>query len=228
MSFLHQKLYKQPTSSSEKLQLLKRLWSGDGTLAGESYGSLELDEIACLAYYQTQCSAATHDEEHLSAKTHDDIMKIVDWISHGLSKRQIIARLESNMSSTYQEHVTDHEINLHNSIDLAARLASMIEMGAGCCGNSRSKPVIWMEGSLKDFIKSQFQVFEEPTQIRHDVKLDKIFNGRNLERIAGLRIIWTSNLIVGSRRCMAHRMCRRCLSWSVVIWLGVGCKSTSS
>jgi hypothetical protein len=33
------------------------------------------------------------------------------------------------------------------------------------------------------------------TMMRENVKLEKIFNARNLERIAGIEIRWTSNLV---------------------------------
>ena len=54
------------------------------------------------------------------------------------------------------------------------------------------KELEWKHGSLREFLTSQF--CRDGTLKREHVKLEKLFVAVNLERIAGLRIHWTSNL----------------------------------
>ena len=77
-------------------------------------------------------------------------------------------------------------------IDLALRLWLMIPIG---CFRQISVPgseLEWRQGSLYDGIAAQFA---KSSLVKESVSLGKVFNARNLDRIGGLRIIWTNNLI---------------------------------
>lgn len=52
-------------------------------------------------------------------------------------------------------------------------------------------PRVWNNGSLRDFVKSTFPTIKE---LPDDLKLERMFTARNLERVAGIQVIWTSNL----------------------------------
>ncbi|KAK2616510.1 hypothetical protein QQS21_000553 [Conoideocrella luteorostrata] len=68
----------------------------------------------------------------------------------------------------------------------------MIEFGNLPYAYSGFRPIEWTEGSLGDFIRERF---EHKPELQHDnIKLEKIFNGRNLGKIAGIEILWTTNL----------------------------------
>jgi hypothetical protein len=49
----------------------------------------------------------------------------------------------------------------------------------------------WTSGSLRDFIKSTFPCTSE---LSDHVKLERLFTARNIERVADIQVIWTSNL----------------------------------
>ena len=53
--------------------------------------------------------------------------------------------------------------------------------------------LIWDEGNLKDFLSAYFN---DP-QVLSDsnIKFEKTFNAYNLERITGIKVKWTDNLI---------------------------------
>ena len=48
----------------------------------------------------------------------------------------------------------------------------------------------WETGSIKDLVNTHMV---PQTSMKEQVKLEKIFNARNLERIAGVEIRWTTN-----------------------------------
>ncbi|KAE9365104.1 hypothetical protein N431DRAFT_496266 [Stipitochalara longipes BDJ] len=49
----------------------------------------------------------------------------------------------------------------------------------------------WTHGSLKDFINSTFPSTKE---LSDNVKLERLFTARNIEWVADIQVIWTSNL----------------------------------
>jgi hypothetical protein len=49
----------------------------------------------------------------------------------------------------------------------------------------------WKAGNIKALVESHFT---PQTSMKESVKLEKIFNARNLEHIAGLEIRWINNL----------------------------------
>ncbi|KAF4629445.1 hypothetical protein G7Y89_g8703 [Cudoniella acicularis] len=50
---------------------------------------------------------------------------------------------------------------------------------------------VWNHGSLREFILS---IFSQTKELPNEVKLEKLFNARNLQRFASIQIIWTNNL----------------------------------
>ena len=81
---------------------------------------------------------------------------------------------------------------LDNSIDLAVRLWLMIPIGGFSHAVVPGQTVLpWTVGSISDVLTKNF---DENPLLDTPVKLGKVFNAMNIERIAGIRIIWTDNL----------------------------------
>ena len=78
------------------------------------------------------------------------------------------------------------------SIDLAARLLLMMQFGNLPWAFSGRKELIWTRNSLEEFLHDHF--FIQPVLGHDKIKLEKTFNARNLQRIAGIEIEWTNNL----------------------------------
>ena len=78
------------------------------------------------------------------------------------------------------------------SINLAARLLLMIEFGNLSYAFSGGKQLVWNHGTLKEFVQEYFCA--SPTLGHDRIKLEKMFNARNLGRVAGIEIKWTNNL----------------------------------
>lgn len=178
-----------PTSPEDKSIFLARLLNfGDEFRTHEA----EYDEAAYLAYYGQQCSSAEHDERHILASDPDDICEIAKQILQGSPREDIVDQLSLKHPDMVGEIGHDRTLQLNNSVDLAARLVSMVNVGVPCCTARRGRQELrWTQGSLKEFLRAHFN---QPIEQGSKVKLGTSFNGRNLERLGGIRIDWTSKL----------------------------------
>jgi hypothetical protein len=186
MASLDDLIHRTPSSPATTRELLTQLWSRD---ASSKLGDQELDLEAYLVYHRKQCSHALHDGgRHISARTHRDILEIAEVLEEGLSRETIRERLSSKLAAP--KAANENEL-LDSSIDLAARLVSMTDIGVLQYGFSGRRELEWNRGPLKDFVHGYFNV---PVVLGQDVKLEKMFNAHNLGRIAGINIVWTDNL----------------------------------
>jgi hypothetical protein len=148
----------------------------------------EVNYESYFSYYIEQCKIARHDGgRHLSAKSHQDIIEIAAKIRSQVNRQDIESWL---WSLPVPETKTQEQIN--GSIDLTVRLLSMINVGELHYGFSGQERLLWSRSSLEHCIRAYF---EEPQVLdKEHVKLEKIFNARNLGRIAGIEIQFTNNL----------------------------------
>lgn len=87
----------------------------------------------------------------------------------------------------------DSDELLEDGLDLAARVWLMLFVGEyrQIIGPAQ-RQIVWNENdSLRGLLEREFSNHAEASD---NVKLERLFTARNMERIAGLEIIWTSNL----------------------------------
>jgi len=144
-----------------------------------------------FCYYKKLVESST---AYSITKTHRDIANIV-----GLLKR--LDATQNSTKAALRKRLPDGELEdseeiLENSVSLAVRLLLMVSTG-GFLTTGRSITVSgetklnWKDGTIKDLLDTQMGA---EAFMREDIKLEKIFNARNLERIAGIEVRWTSNL----------------------------------
>lgn len=162
----------------------------------EGFWNTPNDQITDLdsyfKYYGNQCNImALHDGGHFtSVKTHNDILRIAQLLKEPVRRERVSCRFLDRKSPTVPDREQDGR-----SIDLAARLLLMVELGRFDHAVPLISPPIgcqWSEGTIKDHIASCFP--EKPVLGHEGVKLGTIFNAPNIERIAGIEIVWTDNL----------------------------------
>ena len=148
-----------------------------------------------LRYYEEQCRNALHFQELKSLiETHADIFDIVERLKDPTATREgIKGYLRSRLPNS---NSADAEDILCETTDLAVRAWLMVDVGQLQHGFvPGQKPLLWEEGSLKDLLQTNFGPSGcAPNLIMNNIKLDRLFTARNLERIAGLQIVWTDNL----------------------------------
>ncbi|ORY17108.1 hypothetical protein BCR34DRAFT_622064 [Clohesyomyces aquaticus] len=148
------------------------------------------DLRAYWSFYSKECENALHDGgRHTTVRTHRDILDIVKLLKNDTPRGEIRQSLRSKLSKTHQN---EDEL-LGSSIDLAARLLLMIDFGNLQYGFSGRRQLCWDQGCLRDNLESYFCT---PPALGHErVKLERVFNARNLGRIAGVEIVPTNNLV---------------------------------
>lgn len=178
-----------PLSSQAKCAIVSQLFGGVG-VGTANMQSDGLDHEMYFMYYTEQCNQALHDGgRHVSARTHRDIVKTSEKFKNGVSREDIIQVLTATLPTHRQ--ASDMEKLANETVNLAARLVLMMEFGELKYGFTGRQQLVWTSGSLSDFLTRSFQPSSRPKE----VNLEKIFNAQNLDRIAGIEIEWTSNMM---------------------------------
>ena len=144
----------------------------------------QLDQPANLdAYFrdwfEEQCDAATGQ---VSVQTHREILCIISFLQANLSRAEIEDKLYVQCG---EEHL------VAASIDLAARIWLTLSIGTLPNSLSPGTSVAWNDGRLSSTIHSLWSL----PQLSDSIKLPKSFNAANIEKIVGIKIEWTSNLV---------------------------------
>ncbi|KAF4947997.1 hypothetical protein FGADI_9992 [Fusarium gaditjirri] len=149
---------------------------------------VESDLKFYFKYYIKQCELiALHEGgSHTPLVTHADIMAIVQLLTSSRTREEIHQHLLLSC------RLPDSDACCSHSIDLAARILLMVEFGNLPFAYSGSRQIEWVTGSLKQWVTERFE--SKPVLGHSKVKLDKIFNANNLGKIAGIEVIWTTNL----------------------------------
>ncbi|KAI4194344.1 MAG: hypothetical protein LQ350_007820 [Teloschistes chrysophthalmus] len=141
-------------------------------------------------YYLEQANIALHERgRHVSVASHNDVIEIVQALKDDVPKDQIIRHLAAGSNDAGTDHDSE---SCANAVDLAVRLLTMMEIGNVPNSYISWRPLEWRGGSLRTFLCAEFPVSGRLT--REHVKLERLFQAYNLERIAGIKIRWTNNL----------------------------------
>ena len=144
----------------------------------------QIDHSANLdAYFrdwvEEQCDAATGQ---VSVQTYREILHIISFLQANLSRGEIVTKL----------HVQcDDEDLIAASIDLAARIWLTLSIGTLPNSLSLGTRVTWNDGPLSTTVHSLWPL----PRLSDSIKLPKSFHAANIEKIAGIKIEWTSNLV---------------------------------
>jgi len=191
-SIVEQSILSTPLSELTKSVIISHFWgcAANSTtgqrLGSPNVGAMDLDVY--WAYYTKECANALHDSgRHVATRTHADILDCVAKLRTDMRRDHIKSALRSKLTS---HHANEDEM-LENSVDLAASLLLIANFGCRSYGFSGQSSVRWTKGSLREFLQ---RYFEPERKLGESVKLEKIFKASNLDRIAGLEIVWTDNL----------------------------------
>ncbi|KAN0090497.1 hypothetical protein V8E51_019076 [Hyaloscypha variabilis] len=163
--------------------IVKEFW-GDGTPTV----SKSTQDDCYFEYLENQYRIACQDDHTQQICTLRNIYEIVRQCKEGKTREAIKADLSLKVDNFQKEFDTQ----LDNAIDLAVRLWLMIHIGKLPRAVTGQSNVVWKEGSLRATVNEQFQ---HQLILTDSVKFEKVFNLRNVERIADVKIQWTPNLV---------------------------------
>jgi hypothetical protein len=188
LSSIDNSLVDECISTPTKQHIIRQLWGNEALIASNT--RREPDFSAYWSYYSRQCREALHDNgRHVSARTHRDILEIIELLKGGHVRRDIRSLLCSKLSNTA---AANGGYLLDGSINLAASLLLMVNCGNQPYGFSGRFQLNW-EGRLEDVVGTYFK--QPPVLGNEMIKLERVFNARSLEKIAGIKIVWTDNLM---------------------------------
>jgi hypothetical protein len=187
MASLNDPFQKRPITAQTKQEIIQEIWNP------KAASRIQQGEVQCdsyFTYYSNQCHDAMCDRgRHLTVRKHSELLDIAEQLRSHKVKKDVQQYLLSKQRGPTPFNQNEQ---VNNSIDLTARLLVMMDIGTLPYSFSGRKQVVWEEGSLKDFVHKYLNT---PPVLGHDkIKLEKLFNGRNLSRIAGIEIEWTDNL----------------------------------
>ncbi|RFU76143.1 hypothetical protein TARUN_6085 [Trichoderma arundinaceum] len=177
---LKEPLQKFPISGSVQEGLLEALWE-----ASDRHSSMS----PYFEYYSKRIQRMRLDGCHeFCAGSHSDIAAIARRILEGTTRDEIYQEMASAANSVSSALDTNH------AIDMCASLLVMteIELNGSPAGLSGLTAVPWKRGSLNGALAKYF--CPQRTLQADRSKLGKVFTARNLSRIAGIEIRWTTNL----------------------------------
>ena len=178
-------LLSHPIPAATQELIARSLWNST------DYKILNISLYPYFQYYTEQCRIAFQVyESHMQAKTHQDVLKIVQYFQEGIARETIQQLLfaESHVDKSSE----GHKAIFDSSIDLAARLAFMLDIGELRNAFSGRRRLIWIKGTVQGFVED---IFADQAVLEHEgIKLGTAFTARNLNLVAGLRIELTTNL----------------------------------
>ena len=179
-----QYLSRQPMGRFCRLAILNSFWNPSSPFLE----SRKVPVDTYFEYFEEQCQVALHNWERYDISTLKfcHLVELAGMIREGKSRGELDAHLKSELDGHCQE--ISEEI-----IDLTVRLLLMIQIGgfrqALMLGQER---ISWGDGPLAETLKEHFNC---DIVLKESVELDNTFTARNIERIGGIRIVWTANLV---------------------------------
>jgi hypothetical protein len=178
-----------PTSPEVRCGLINKLWKCNLTIRSFAEDQ-PFDSF--FEYYEEQCASALHDGRNRTlCQTHQDLIDVVEELRDNQATRgSIQTQLQSKLNTP---HPADKEELLSDAVDLATRIFLMTSVGSfRNVAGPFQRTLQWKQDeSLPDLLKREFS---DQIQVTDNVKLERLFTARSIEKIVGIKIKWTSNL----------------------------------
>jgi hypothetical protein len=181
--FLQERLTTPTVTPSERRAILNEMFEVGITedkyeCFAEGFGSY------FVHWYEEHCG----DRRGPIAKmSHRQLLDIVELLQDKTLTRESIMAIVPRRVSSLQS-----ETQIEDALILAARIWSLSTIGDLQQCLSFGSTVTWSSGTLGDTLKRYYLSSSQPVE---SIKIPKIFNAVNLDRIAGIKICWTSNLL---------------------------------
>lgn len=179
-----QSLSRQSLSQPCKLAIMNEFWTGPS--ASVDWSKIPADTY--FEYFEKQCRLALHnwDRYDVLSLNFSHVVGIAKMIQEGKPRAEMDAHFKLATEGDCPE--LSSEI-----IDLIVRLMGMIQIGGfRNVLMPGQETLVWVNGPLSDSLGTHFS---RNNVLKDSVELDRTFTARNIERIAGIRIVWTSNLL---------------------------------
>jgi len=143
-------------------------------------------------FHPTRCQQFLEDGGiHVSVRKHSELINLAEKVL-GESTGDTI-RLEMLGNARYANHGNPEGVD--TSLAPCAKLLLMVDIGSHQYGVSGSNPLWWLaDQSLKQAMWQHFESQRENLE-PENTRLGRLFTGRNLGSVGGLKVRWTTNLV---------------------------------
>jgi len=157
----------------------KRLFNGDQPT--------QLAHDAFAEYYRQQWNliAGHGDGQYVATQTPKDMDRVIERIRQGGTRGAILSDLRLTDPNASEEACL-------NSINLAARLITMMKFGVVKHQAVPRRHIHWDAGPLSNFVKDYWNV--PPVLGCEPVRLPKSFNAWSVEMVGGIQVGFTDNI----------------------------------
>lgn len=171
-------------SLARRHEIIEHFWGCNAHSTGRF-----VEDNTYFQYFEAQCRHVRQfDDPEERVCTQKNLCEIVRRLKAGDDR----AKIQADLVSKVKEISRSQEVSIPYTIDLAVRLWLMVHTGDMQREVTGQTALLWRAGTLKDCIATRFQHQRILTDV---VKFEKVFNARNIERIAGVTIRWTPNLV---------------------------------
>lgn len=187
---LNSSLLRLPCDERARSDILDALWAIDH--GSRPRRPKDMNSWPFWKYYERECERALHDAgRHVAVRTHRDILELASQVKADMTREEIKDHLRLKFT---KPHTNEEEL-LESSVDLTASLLTMCHHGNEFShGFSGQNEVRWQGCQpLRAALAAYFA--GDPVLGHEKVKLGKAFTGKNLQRIAGIEVEWTDNLL---------------------------------
>lgn len=180
-------LQRYPIPDEVRAWIGEHLWQGCDL--GKEFGTFNLSPY--LEYYSTRClRSAREGGTHLCVKSHLEIVDVAKEIVRDATRTELCAFLGSSPDDTD----TDRRTKAANTVDMCASLLLMSEVGVPEYRFIAASFLGWSGAqTLRQAVQQHFR--PEKILLPDNPRFGKIFTGRNLAYIGGIKIKWTDNLV---------------------------------
>jgi hypothetical protein len=180
---LQGRLLSPPIELHTRLAILNKMF--DLQLTEANYESLEAGfESYFTHWYEEQCSDRTGAIAKLS---HEDLLQIVELLKDPTATYDLLKETVPRKIPVLQT-----DVQVESGLILAARIWTISSIGDLKQCLSFGSNIAWKSGSLRNTLDDYYVL---PPKSGENFKIPKLFNAVNLNRIAGIKICWTSNLL---------------------------------
>jgi hypothetical protein len=174
-----------PLSSQDRRKIISTIFANPGS-------DLELigTSKSYFAYYQRLIETC----DNSLTISHEQIADLITILKDPLHSRESIQNVLR--AKVHKDEADESEEIVEKSINLGVRLLLMVPTGVFATFGrsftlSGETRLSWSGGTIRDLV---CQEFTPQYKMKESIKLERIFNARNLENIAGIEVRWTSSL----------------------------------